>query len=74
MLGLIITGLVEKLFGKNLRRYFGEKMCTEKYMKENDLYQHELVEIMKEYGLINDDEFDVVESYLFNTNKIACAK
>lgn len=49
-------------------------MVYEKYMKENDLYQHELVEIMKEYGLINDDEFDVVENYLFSTNKIASAK
>jgi hypothetical protein len=48
-------------------------MVYEKYMKENDLYQHELVEIMKEYGLIDEFECENIEEYLFET-KIAVAK
>lgn len=49
-------------------------MEYEKYMKENDLYQHELVDIMKTYGLISEDDGEMIENYLFDTNKTAIAK
>ena len=47
---------------------------TEKYMKENDLYNSELVEIMKEYGLISEEDGQMIEDYLFSHGKGALAK
>ena len=49
-------------------------MNNEKFIRESELYQHQIVEIMKEYGLIYEEEEASIEEYLFNTNQPASAK
>ncbi|MGE0793395.1 MAG: hypothetical protein AB7V77_04435 [Candidatus Woesearchaeota archaeon] len=49
-------------------------MENERFMGEYEMYQHQIVETMKEYGLICDDEESIIEDYLFKTNKFAFAK
>ena len=43
-------------------------------MKENDLYNLELVQIMKKYGLISEEDGQMIEDYLYENNKGAIAK
>lgn len=42
-------------------------MKIEEYMAEKDRYPKMIVNTMKEYGLITDDETDSLESYLWET-------
>lgn len=41
----------------------------EQFLGEDELYQKNLVETMKEYGLIEAEEESLIESYLFQTKK-----
>ena len=49
-------------------------MNVDRYIGESEMYQHKIVETMKTYGLIYDEEVEIVENYLFDTNSLARAK
>jgi len=50
------------------------EMKDERFIGECEMYQHQVVETMKEYGLIYAEEENLIEEYLFSTNRMGVAK
>ena len=52
-----------------MEKKYGEKMRNEEFMGEYELYQNGIIQTMSDYGLICEDEVQIMKDYLFKVSK-----